>query len=90
MSEDCGNRPAAAPSQPAEPDPKRRGLLATMFGSWLGLGFTAFGAANGLWAAATARFMMPNVVTEPPNRFKAGLPGEYPAGFVERIFTTSC
>ena len=54
-----------------------------MFGSAMGLGFTALGLASGLWAAATARFMMPNVVTEPPNRFKVGLPGDYPPGFVE-------
>ena len=54
-----------------------------MFGSAMGLGFTALGLASGLWAAATARFMMPNVVNEPPNRFKAGLPGDYPPGFVE-------
>ncbi len=54
-----------------------------MFGSAMGLGFTALGLASGLWAAATARFMMPNVVNEPPNRFKAGLPADYPPGFVE-------
>jgi cytochrome b6-f complex iron-sulfur subunit len=64
-------------------DRRRRGLLRAMFGSTMGLGFTALGLASGLWAAATARFMMPNVVTEPPNRFKVGLPGEYPPGSVE-------
>ena len=86
MSEDRGDKPAAAPPQPAGPDAKRRGLLATMFGSWLGLGFTAFGAAHGLWAAAAARFMMPNVLAEPPSRFKVGFPGDYPPDRVETKF----
>jgi len=84
MSEDRGN-PAAAAPRPARPDPKRRGLLATMFGSWLGLGFTALGAAHGLWAAA-ARFLMPNALAEPPSRFKVGHPGGYSPGRVETKF----
>ena len=58
-------------------------MLRTMFGSLLGLGFTALAAAGGLWSAALARFLMPNVVTEPVSRFKAGYPGDYPPGHVE-------
>jgi len=65
------------------PDRARRGILRTMFGSMLGLGVSALGAAAGLWTAATARFMVPNVTAEPPNRFKVGLPGDYPPGHVE-------
>ncbi|MBN2475507.1 MAG: ubiquinol-cytochrome c reductase iron-sulfur subunit [Pirellulales bacterium] len=61
----------------------RRGVLRTMFGSALGLGFTALGVASGLWTAAAARFMVPNVVTEPPHRSKVGFPGDYPPGYVE-------
>lgn len=49
----------------------------------MGLGFTALGAAAGLWTAGTARFMMPNVVTEPRKRFKVGFPEDYPPGHVE-------
>ncbi len=64
----------------------RRGVLATLLGSMMGLGFAAFGAAAGLWAAGTARFMMPNVITEPPNRFKVGLPSDYGDGQVETGF----
>jgi len=67
-------------------DRKRRGLLRAMFGSAVGLGFTALGFASGLWAAATARFMMPNVVTEPPNRFKAGYPADYAPDSVDTRF----
>lgn len=64
-------------------DQKRRGVLRAMFGSVMGLGFTALGAAAGLWTAGTARFMLPNVITEPPKRLKIGLPEDYPPGQVE-------
>jgi cytochrome b6-f complex iron-sulfur subunit len=64
-------------------DAGRRGILRAMFGSAMGIGFTALGAVGSLWAAATARFFMPNVVTEPGERFKVGYPDDYPAGRVE-------
>jgi cytochrome b6-f complex iron-sulfur subunit len=86
MGDQGGSKALAGKRNPSDPDPKRRGLLRAMFGSFLGLGFTALGAAGALWAAATARFMMPNVLTEPPRRFKAGLPGDYPPGRVETKF----
>ena len=71
---------------PGRPDRHRRGVLRVMFGSALGIGLSALGAATGLWAAATARFFMPNVLTEPPTRFKIGPPSDYPAGKVETRF----
>lgn len=61
------------------PDAGRRGLFAGL----LGLGFAASGAVVGLWTLLAARFMMPNVTTEPPSRFKVGFPREYPLGHVE-------
>lgn len=73
-------------AKPPGIDPKRRGFLRTMFGSFLGLGFTALGTAGALWAAATARFIMPNVLVEPSRRFKVGFPGDYPPGRVETRF----
>ncbi len=86
MNDDRGNPAAAAPPRPAGPDPKRRGLLATLFGSGLGLGFAALGAVHGLWAAAAVRFLMPNALAEPPSRFKVGYPGDHPPGRVETKF----
>ena len=65
---------------------RRRGVLRVMFGSFLGLGTTALAAAGALWAAATGRFMLPNILTEPPAKFKVGFPGEYPPGYVETRF----
>ena len=48
-----------------------------------GAGLTALGAACGLWTAATARFLMPNVLAEPARRFKVGAPRDYAPGYVE-------
>ena len=66
-----------------EADQTRRGVLGAICTGAMGLGLLALSAAGGLWAAATARFMMPNVVTEPPSRFKVGFPGDYPDVYVE-------
>jgi len=63
--------------------PSRRGILKTLFGSVVGIGFALFAAAGGLWSAALARFLMPNATTEQPNRFRAGFPADYPFGRVE-------
>ncbi|OHB67759.1 MAG: hypothetical protein A2V70_20365 [Planctomycetes bacterium RBG_13_63_9] len=49
----------------------------------MGLGFLALGAVTGLWTAAAARFMMPNVTGEPLEKFKVGFPGDYAKGYVE-------
>ncbi|NQT14900.1 MAG: ubiquinol-cytochrome c reductase iron-sulfur subunit [Planctomycetes bacterium] len=77
----------SAPGRETEPvDKVRRGVLAAMFGSFLGLGMMALGAAGALWTLATGRFMLPNVVTEQASRFKVGFPHEYPAGRVETRF----
>jgi len=80
------HRPAAHPKRPPETDKKRRGLLAAIFGSLMGVGFAALGLASGLWAAVTARFMVPNVHAERSRRFKAGFPADYPPGRVETRF----
>ena len=49
----------------------------------LPLGWTAFSAACASSLVATARFMFPNVLFEPPQAFKAGFPGEYNVGEVD-------
>src|SRR6185369_3245143 len=49
---------------------------------WMGLAWGAFSAASAL--AATGRFRFPNVLNEPPQQFKAGLPSEYGLGVDER------
>ena len=52
--------------------------------AWMGLAWGAFTAASAAALAATGRFMFPNVLNEPPQQFKAGLPSEYGAGVDER------
>jgi cytochrome b6-f complex iron-sulfur subunit len=51
---------------------------------WIGLAWGAFTAASAAALAATGRFMFPNVLTEPPQQFTAGFPGEYGPGVDER------
>lgn len=64
-------------------DEPRRGWLRAACAWMFGLGMTASGSAVALWSAGTARFMIPNVTTEPAQRFKVGFPSDYPAGHVE-------
>jgi len=51
---------------------------------WIGLAWGAFTAASVVALAASGRMMFPNVLDEPPQRFKAGLPREYGIGVDER------
>jgi cytochrome b6-f complex iron-sulfur subunit len=89
------------PPMPAKPDyakpkPKtkdaaaaaedRRSFLSFAVGSFLGAGFTSLAATAGLWTLGTARFMFPNVLIEPPSRFKVGFPSDFAPGMVEEKF----
>ena len=71
---------APAPAKPAADGVSRRSFLA----AWsLPVGWTAFSAACASGLVATARFMFPNVLFEPPQSFKAGFPSEYNVGEVD-------
>ncbi len=48
----------------------------------LALGWLAAGSAVAAAAAAAVRFMVPNVLFEPSQRFRAGKPEDYPEGSV--------
>jgi cytochrome b6-f complex iron-sulfur subunit len=72
-----------APAAPAE---NRRFFLGVLVGSFLAVGFSTLAATLGLWTLATLRFMFPNVLTEPPSKFKIGFPGDFPPGVVEEKF----
>jgi cytochrome b6-f complex iron-sulfur subunit len=57
----------------------------------LALGWVAGGFAAAATAGAVARFLVPNVLFEPGQRFKAGKPDDYPDGSItfledERVF----
>src|SRR3990170_8314993 len=52
--------------------------------AWMSLAWGAFSAASAAAPAATRRVMFPNVLNEPPQQFKIGLPSEYGEGVDER------
>jgi cytochrome b6-f complex iron-sulfur subunit len=80
-------KPLAKPAAKAGQDAKetRRSALAFLLGiicspvvwAWTSLGFALTASA-----LATARFMMPNVLVEPPTKFKIGPPTDYAPGTV--------
>jgi cytochrome b6-f complex iron-sulfur subunit len=88
-------KPAAAPvmpPRPVKPEPKakkggdeedRRTFLEIALGSFMALGFTALSVTGGLFTLGLARFMFPNVLAEPPSKFKVGFKDAFPAGKVE-------
>ncbi len=66
---------------PLRGEVSRRGLFTA-----LGLGWAVFAAAGAAATHAMLRFMMPNVLYEPPQEFKAGFPSEYAVGQVDERF----
>jgi len=60
---------------------------AFLFGlSALATGFTALAVTSFLFVMGTVRFMFPNILREPPSRFKVGFPDQFPAGQVQTKF----
>ena len=68
---------ASTPAAPAKMD--RRGFLSS-----LSIGWITFTAALAATTAGMVRFLFPNVLYEPPQEFKAGLPSDYNIGVDER------
>jgi cytochrome b6-f complex iron-sulfur subunit len=80
---------AAPPPKPAIPKaatPAKKEIPRRSFLSWMTLAWTAFTASMLATATATARFMFPNVLFEPPATFKAGFPNEIQVGQVDERF----
>ena len=82
----------AMPVRPAKPAAKkdgeedRRGFLEIAMGSFMAMGFTALSVTGGLFTLGLARYMFPNVLAEPPSRFKVGFKEGFPSGKVETKF----
>jgi len=82
----------AMPARPAKPAGKkdaeedRRSFLQIAMGSFMAVGFTALSVTGGLFTLGLARYMFPNVLAEPPSRFKVGFREGFPAGKVETKF----
>lgn len=77
---------AAKPKAAAPAGEDRRMFLAFAIGSFFGMGCTALAATASLWTLGTARFMFPNVLVEPPSKFKVGFPSDFAPGMVEEKF----
>jgi cytochrome b6-f complex iron-sulfur subunit len=77
----------AKPKPKAAVDDSRRDFMRDMMlGSFLGIGMTSLATTFGLWSLGLARFMFPNVLTEPPSKFKVGFPSNFAPGQVETKF----
>lgn len=81
------------PPMPVRPKPaakpaveERRSFLSYAMGSFMAVGFTALSVTGGLFSLGLARFLFPNVLAEPPSRFKVGFKDGFPAGKVETKF----
>lgn len=85
--------PKTAPPMPTKPGPvktpgaqakeeARRFALVALFLSPFALAWMMLSAVTAIAALATARFMLPNVLTEPPRKFKIGPPSDYDLGTV--------
>jgi len=90
------------PPMPAKPDyarpqavvaadgSTRRGFFSAsagvLFGSSLAIGFTSLAVTHLMWLLGLARFMFPNILIEPPTRFKVGFPDSLSPGQVETKF----
>ena len=76
-------KPAYAKPVPKQKvdDEDRRGFLAGLVdatvGSFLAVGFFSLAVVGALWTLGFAKFMFPNILTEPPSRFKVGFPGDF-------------
>ncbi len=93
---DEATRPPATPGTPPPPAVKpavkpaaakdAKPVARRSFLNWMTLAWTAFTASMLAAGTATARFMFPNVLFEPPPTFKAGFPNEIQAGQVDERF----
>ena len=74
----------AVPKATAAAVPRRSALedIVAMICSPVVIAWTSFSATMLASTLATARFMMPNVLVEPPTRFKIGPPNDYAPGTV--------
>ena len=81
-------KPAYAKPKPAKAEDKesRRSFFAVFLGSFLAVGFTTLALTNLLWLLGLARFMFPNILIEPPSRFKVGFPVDFAPGTVDAKF----
>src|SRR5881409_1966892 len=77
-------RAVVAPATSPAPDVLADGVTRRSTLKWMTLAWVGFAAATGAGLTASLRFLFPNVLFEPPTRFKAGDPSTYSFGVDER------
>jgi len=77
------SKPVAAPVQ------SRRSALLQLVTTPFALAWIVLSATGGAWVFMLALFMFPNVLVEPPSRFKIGSPSDYPPGTVSTKWTAA-
>lgn len=82
-----------APAKPAgkaasQETVNRRIFLLALVATPFAAAWTLFGVSWVAMLLGVARFMMPNIVNEPPSRFKVGNPGDYAPGTVSTKYTS--
>lgn len=87
--------PASAPAAAAKPAPakpaaaagkSRRGFLGETFATAFGIGWSAFTVTTLGFLLGCVRFLFPNVLSEPPSKFKVGDPSQFEDGKVNERF----
>ncbi|HQZ63557.1 MAG TPA: ubiquinol-cytochrome c reductase iron-sulfur subunit [Planctomycetaceae bacterium] len=77
--------PGKSPAAKKGADVPRRSVLGAFVAavcSWVFVAWSSIIAASTVGLLGTARFMMPNVLVEPPTKFKVGPPNDYAPGTV--------
>jgi cytochrome b6-f complex iron-sulfur subunit len=83
--------PAPRPADSSAPATRRRffaRLLPVTVGWPLAVGLVSLAATHVLWLLGSIRFLFPNVLIEPPSKFRVGRPDDYAPGQVETRYTT--
>jgi cytochrome b6-f complex iron-sulfur subunit len=86
-----------APPMPVKPDyarpkpamaarPTSAESRRDFFETALAVGFWFLGGVSALWTLLTVKYLFPNVLREPPSKFKVGFPDAFPAGQVQEKF----
>ena len=79
--------PAAAPPKPAAPArPAAKGTDRRTFITWIGVAWAALVASTVGLTLGTLRFLFPNVLSEPPSTFRAGLASSFEENHVDDKF----
>lgn len=78
--------PSATAKPPTKAGPTRRNVIVRFFTSSVAIAWTSFAASMGALTLGTLRFLIPNVLAEPPSKFKVGFADQYEEGQVTDRF----